>query len=207
MPDLPFACACNHVSGRLREVTPNTINHVRCYCRSCQAFAHYLDRADDVLDARGGTEVVQMTTGRVAFDKGLDRLGCVQLTPKGPLRWYCRDCRTPIGNSSPAPALPFIGMIHTCIGEPQGPASKRDMLGPVRAEVFTRFARGDEKPAGHGLGRSILRFGRLVIVARLRGEHRRSPFLDPASGLPIVAPHRLSEEELAALYRKNRTSV
>jgi hypothetical protein len=58
--ELDLRCSCGRVRGIARDVAPSTINHCSCYCDDCQAFAHFLGRADAILDAHGGTEIAQM---------------------------------------------------------------------------------------------------------------------------------------------------
>lgn len=48
--DLPLRCSCGALRGVLRGMSPARGNRVVCYCRDCQAFAHFLDR-DEILDA------------------------------------------------------------------------------------------------------------------------------------------------------------
>jgi hypothetical protein len=74
-----------------------------CYCRDCQAFARFLERAD-VLDPAGGTDIFQMPPARVKLVAGTDAMRCLRLSNKV-LRWYADCCRTPIANTATA-ALP-----------------------------------------------------------------------------------------------------
>ena len=69
-------------------------------------FAHFLERAEDVLDGYGGTEVLQLSQGRLRLERGSDRLACLRLTPRGLLRWYAGCCDTPIGNVPAQRRLP-----------------------------------------------------------------------------------------------------
>ena len=62
--DIPLCCRCGHVRGIVSEFLPARAFRLVCYCKDCQAFARFLDRAD-VLDAAGGTDIVQMPPGRV----------------------------------------------------------------------------------------------------------------------------------------------
>jgi Family of unknown function (DUF6151) len=69
--DLPLRCCCGQVRGVASVVSPSTGFRLFCYCKDCQAFARFLDRAD-VLDAAGGTDIVQMPPGRVKLTAGID---------------------------------------------------------------------------------------------------------------------------------------
>src|SRR5688572_12534539 len=97
--DLPVRCSCGTLRAVVRGASGGRGNHVVCYCDDCQSFAHFLERADDTLDAHGGTEIYQMSPARLEIIDGADRLACVRLAPKGLLRWYAACCRTPIGNT------------------------------------------------------------------------------------------------------------
>ena len=62
------------------EVSPGAGNHAVCYCDDCQAFAHFLGRAADILDPHGGTEIFQMSPARIALTAGTERLACMRLS-------------------------------------------------------------------------------------------------------------------------------
>jgi hypothetical protein len=197
--DLPLRCRCGAVRGVARDALPSKINHCFCYCDDCQAFAHYLGRADDVLDAHGGTEITQMSPANVAFTGGADKIAAVRLTEKGLMRWYASCCNTPIGNTMASGGVPFIGVVHTFVDAP--PAA----LGPVRGRGFAKSAKGgrdavpkDGLPDLVMLGRVFLK----LLKWRLRGDHKRSPFFDAASGKPLVEPHVLDEAEREDLRRR-----
>lgn len=189
--DLRIRCQCGRFGGIAKEISPSVGNRVVCYCDHCQAFAHALDAAATTLDEHGGTDIFQMSPARLSFTRGLDQLACLRLTAHGPYRWYAACCNTPIGNTVPNAQLPFVGLIHTCI-DTEG-QSLDATLGPVRARVMTRFARGGPIPGGRVHNGFSLR----IIVAtlwrvlrwRLNGDHRHSPFFDPATGTPVADPH------------------
>jgi Family of unknown function (DUF6151) len=48
----PLQCRCGTLKGYVAH--PERVNRVVCYCRDCQAFAHFLGGANDILDAQGG---------------------------------------------------------------------------------------------------------------------------------------------------------
>jgi hypothetical protein len=207
--DLEIRCSCGRLGGVLQGVAPRDGNRGVCYCDDCQAFAHFLGRADAILDARGGTSIFQTSPGRVVLTRGAERLAGMRLTPNGLVRWYASCCNTPIGNTPASAALPFVGLIETCLAPPESGGSHDRLLGPVRFHVWTQFAREpkpgtltpDQRPLVVSrwppLG-AVLRFFRLVLGARLRGDGRRSPFRDPATGALRVAPRVLTPEERCA---------
>ena len=64
-----LSCSCREVQGLVTNVSPTTVNRVICYCDDCQAFLHHLGRAD-LLDAHGGTDIVQVAPARLSFVHG-----------------------------------------------------------------------------------------------------------------------------------------
>jgi hypothetical protein len=102
-------CHCGELRGSVTDPSPRTVNRVVCYCDDCQAFAHQLGRAD-LLDARGGTDIVQVAPASLKFVQGQRRIVGLRLTSNGLFRWYASCCNTPVGNSL-NPAIPFVGII------------------------------------------------------------------------------------------------
>jgi hypothetical protein len=203
--DLEIRCACGALRGVLRDVEPDEGNRGVCYCDDCQSFAHFLERADTILDERGGTPIFQIAAGRIAFTQGAEHLVCMRLTPKGLHRWYADCCRTPIGNTFSA-AMPAVGIVERCLAPSPSGASLDDLLGPSRFRVFPRFARPHPDPSAAPIASSrwallgaVLRMLRIVTGARLRGDRKRSPFFDPATGRLRVEPRVLTADELRAV--------
>ena len=75
--DLPLRCRCGRLRGVASNVSRSAGLRFACYCKDCQAFARFLDRAD-VLDAAGGTDIFEM------LRTGLGPLGVTSVTR---LRW------------------------------------------------------------------------------------------------------------------------
>jgi hypothetical protein len=168
-------------------------NRVLCYCKDCQAFAHFLGRASDVLDERGGSDIVQILPKNLTFTHGADALACMRLTEKGLLRWYASCCKTPIGNTLATPKVSFIGLVHSCLENPAG-------FGPVRGTVNTQSAKGEPKPKQNGVGAMVGWFIGNALKARFTGDYKHTP-LFRADGTPIVTPQVLSSEEHARVMR------
>jgi len=187
----PLQCKCGTIKAVVND--PRSANRVVCYCRDCQAFAHFLGRESDVLDERGGSDIVQTLPANVTFTQGLEKLACIRLTPKGLVRWYAGCCHTPIGNTLATPKLSFIGLVHTCLETPGKPLD--DAFGPVRSRVNPDSARGTPKPGAAGLGSIIVWFLSKVVWARFNGDYKRTPFFVAETGMPIVTPRVLSREE------------
>jgi|SRR5437773_3976322 len=194
--DLAVRCTCGALRGVVRDVSPGRGNHVVCYCDDCQSFAHFLDRAGEVLDEYGGTDIFQMSPAQLAIADGADRLACVRLTPSGLLRWYAACCRMPIGNTLATRQVPFVGLVVGCIDD----AARGDVLGPIRARGHARFAKGNPADAHPSFPAPVIaRVFWIAAAARLRGDHRRSPFFDAGTGAPVAPPRVLTPDELAAV--------
>ncbi len=178
----PIRCECGAFGGALARIPWS--HRVICYCDSCQAFAERLGRGDDVLDAQGGSDIVQTSPRHLTFTQGQEHLACLRVTPKGPLRWYASCCNTPIGNTPASPRLSFVGLLHSCLGSR---AELDAVFGPPRTYIFTKSARGEPKPKQHlsvpGIGTYIWH----MALARLDGNYRQTPFFD-ASGAPAAQP-------------------
>jgi len=187
---LAIRCQCGYVVGTATGLSPGAGTRVVCYCDDCQAFADQLGQGEVVLDRNGGTEIFQMSPAALTVSRGLDRLVCLKLTRKGPLRWYTDCCKTPIGNTPATYKLPYVGLILACVVTAGD--SLDQVLGPVRVRVMTRHARGDlgTLPDAHD-GFSLSHIARIlwkILTWRVRGDHQHSPFFDPETGVPIAAP-------------------
>jgi hypothetical protein len=193
--ELPLRCTCGRVRGVALDLSPASVNRVVCYCDDCQAFARFLERAD-VLDAAGGTDVVQLAPAQVRIDEGADALRCVRLSPKGLHRWYTDCCRTPVGNTSPR--FPFVGLIHSFID----PAAACDeLVGPPIGVVHDRFATGAIPPLPHRVSMPtlILRVVKNMGSWWISGKGSPSPFFDARTRAPRSAPQVLRVEQRDAL--------
>ena len=63
---IELRCRCGAVRGTVDDVERATVNHGTCYCTDCRAFALFLNRPD-ILNAKGGTDIVQTAPRRVRF--------------------------------------------------------------------------------------------------------------------------------------------
>src|ERR1700753_3182278 len=137
----PLQCKC----GTIKAVISNSesANRAVCYCKDCQDFARFLGQERETLDARGGSDIVQILPKNVAFLQGMDSLACMRLTSKGMVRWYAACCKTPIGNTLANYKISFIGLLHNCLESPDHPL--QNSFGPVRCHVNGQGALGDPK--------------------------------------------------------------
>lgn len=194
----PLRCRCGALQGQITLGEPTS--RMVCYCKDCQAFARYLGPAGRVLDAQGGSDVVQLAPHRIRFTQGIEHLAVMRLSPKGMLRWYAACCRTPVGNTMTTRNMPFTGLIAQCLDSaPLDPA-----FGTVMATANTQSALGERKPRAHGLPAALLRILRIVAGSRLSGRHKVNPFFT-AAGTPVAEPTVLGAEERARLDQVSAT--
>ena len=187
----PLQCRCGRLKGFVSD--PERVNRAVCYCRDCQAFAHFLGRADDILDSQGGTDVIQTLPARVTFTEGRETLACMRLTKNGLIRWYTACCNTPVGNTLPNFRMSFIGLIHRCL-ESSGGALDRS-FGPVRMRVNTKSAKAEVKSNSAKATWGILRVLAMVARARIDGSYKRTALFSIDTGAPIVTPKVLNRSE------------
>jgi len=191
----PLRCRCGALTGTVAH--ERLANHSICYCEDCQAFARFLGREADLLDARGGCENMQALPKDVRFRKGVQHLACVRLSETGLLRWYAACCNTPIGNTPASRQLPFVALSRACL-ENSCP-TVASSFGPVRFSVFTSGAVGQPKPRPFGRAGLLLWFICNRLRARFTGGFRINPFFDSATDHPIVEPKILTPAERAGL--------
>ena len=169
----PVQCRCGTIKG---YVVPGIARRAVCYCKDCQAFAHFLKRADTVLDEHGGTAIVATVPKQVHFTQGLEALACMSLSGHGLLRWYASCCNTPIGNTPRDFKMPYVGLIESCLKS--NSPSLQESFGPVRMVLNTKCARGRVKstPVSNLVG--MLGVMKSVIGTRLSGAYKRNPFFE-----------------------------
>ena len=184
---LCLRCDCRSVVGEISGATHRSTTRLVCYCDDCQRFAAVLGVADRVLDEYGGTEVLHISPARVTLTQGSSEIACLRLSPRGIFRWYATCCSTPIGNTLPTAAMPFLSLIHTCVHVDNG--TLYDVVGPVHSRLQGRFAIGGTPPGVHPKipFTAVFRAARKSLGWWVRGDGRRSPFFD-GSGRPIVEP-------------------
>ena len=189
MGEITLACACGAVRGRLDP--QGAAGRLVCYCEDCRAFALACG-GGAALDAAGGLDLLQTTFGRLRLERGGDALGALRVTPRGPLRWHCARCRSAIAVTLPRPVLPFASVVVASLG------GERTGLPPVRGAVHARSACADPLHPPVPLPGVMARFAGAMLGARLRGEHRRSPF-HGSDGRPVAEPRTMDAGERAAL--------
>jgi hypothetical protein len=183
----------------MRDVPQSSGFRFVCYCRDCQAFARFLERAD-VLDPAGGTDIFQMPPARVKLVAGTDAMRCLRLSNKV-LRWYADCCRTPIANTATGPRFPVIGVVHSFMNHEADGRSRDEALGPPLCRIYERSAAGPllrNAPGPPSLGIFARRASRL-LGWWARGLDRPTPFFDDRTKAPRAVPRVLTPSERAAL--------
>lgn len=199
--EVELGCRCGEVHGWASGLSPRAVNRAVCYCEDCQAFLHYLGRSE-LLDVHGGSDIVQMAPRAVSFDRGMERIVAIRLTPKGMHRWYASCCKTPLGNTL-TPSIPFIGMVPEVFrGAPD--ARRRDELfGPSRGGIFGQHAIGGAPEGSTRLNLGMLAHAlRLMLGWKLGGKTWPHPFFDHATRAPSYPVSTLAPNERAALRAK-----
>jgi hypothetical protein len=184
-------CRCGTLRGYVSH--PERVSRGVCYCKDCQAYAHFLGNADQILDALGGTDVVATLPQYLTFTQGFEALTCMSLTEHGLLRWYASCCNTPIGNTRRDFKVSFVGLVHNCLEDPS--STLDSSFGPVRMRVNTRNAKGRPQSMPISTIATVLRFVKSLVRARLDGSYKRNPFFVPHKGTPVVAPKVLTSSE------------
>jgi Family of unknown function (DUF6151) len=172
--DLPLRCQCGLMRGVARDVSPSAGLRFSCYCKDCQAFARYLERAD-MIDPAGGTDIFQMPPARVKLTAGTDAMRCLRFSNRV-LRWYTECCRSPIANTAAGPRFPGHrrgSFLHGPCGRRPFPGrgARSAALPPLRA-VCRRAAAAERtrSAVARGLRRARVKDFRLV-GARAQPAH------------------------------------
>ena len=184
-------CQCGTVQGQLKDIEKS--RRIVCYCKDCQAFAHYLGKAGSLLDEQGGSNILVSQPQQLEFTAGVDAIASMSLSERGMLRWYASCCNTPIGNTPRTRAMSFIGLSPLCLAD-HGNNLDSD-FGPVRMVSFTEGAKG--KVAGTGIRALpvMIGLGVALLRSRLSGRYRGNLFFKADTGEPIVAPTVLAKAE------------
>jgi hypothetical protein len=200
--DVELHCRCGEVGGRVKDASPRTVNRAVCYCDDCQAYLHYLGRAD-LMSAHGGTDIVQVAPASLTFHRGAERIVGVRLTPKGLYRWYASCCKTPLGNHV-GPNIPFVGIVVQAFERPD------DVFGKPMGAIQGKYAIGTPPEGTNKLNlRLIVHAMRLILGWRFGGKTWPHPFLDRATGSPsrpITTLTRAERDALRPLCGPNPTA-
>lgn len=185
-----WSCVCG---GMRANIDTGDGSRLICYCDDCQAFARIVGR-EDWLDDAGGSELFQTTPDRVEITQGADRLACLRLTSKGPLRWSASCCGTPFANTQTTRQVPFASIAVRGMAEPE-------RTGPVVVRANRKFALKRIEGEAGSVRRMVMAFMARALRARLTGRHVQTPFFD-REGAPVSPVRRPDAAELRAAYRR-----
>jgi len=196
--EVELRCRCGEVLGLVENASPQKVNRVVCYCDDCQAFAHQLGRGD-LLNAQGGTDIIQVAPASLTFVKGQHHIVGVRLTPKGLFRWHTTCCNTPVGNTL-GPAIPFVGIVAQAFDG--GPQRVDSVFGAPIGAILGKYAIGKAPAGSTGINLSVLlRAITKVLGWRLRGRAWPHPFFQPKTREAIYPLTVLAHEQREALRR------
>jgi Family of unknown function (DUF6151) len=189
-------CSCREVRGRVVNASAQNVNRVVCYCDDCQAFLQHIGRTD-LLDAHGGTDIIQVAPASVTFERGAERIAGLRLSPKGLYRWYATCCKTPLGNTL-TPSVPFVGIVAQAFN---GTAATADeVFGKPTGGILGKFAIGTPPEGSTKLNLGLIaRAIRKVLGWRLSGKNWPHPFFDQSTRSPRYPVTILSRAERDAL--------
>ena len=158
MFSLELGCECGAFAASVQLASNKDFNRLVCYCEDCQAFAGQLRSKPKILNAHGGTDILQVPPCHLRLQQGVDQLACLQLKPGGLYRWYTHCCETAIANTV-GPALPLVGLIHSCI---RNKDALETLTGSTNQAAFIKQA-SPALPKGYDTGRPQF----LVITSML----------------------------------------
>ena len=195
---ISLRCRCGHVHGTANIVARNAGFRFICYCRDCQAFAHFLGRTD-VLDPAGGTDIFHMPADRMKLAAGTVTVRCLHFSGRV-FRWYTECCRTPIANTA-GPRFPVVGLIHSFMSHDADGHSRDEVLGAPLCRIFEGSAVAPlppDAPPPRSLG-LVARRVPTLLGWWLRGLGRPNPFFDVHTNAPLSVPRAFTPHERAAL--------
>ncbi len=190
---LPLSCSCGQVKGTLE---PKGI-HVVCFCKDCQAFAHFLGTEEMTLCQNGGTEIYQVHPCQLKIEKGQENLSSMKLGPRGALRWYTSCCKTPVANTMNA-QIAFNGIIHSFMDFKNFSIDKETVLGKIDAYVQGQYGKGELPKGTHPKFPKWITFKvlKLIFWGKILKRNKPNVFFKE-DGKPIKEPLILSKEQRA----------
>lgn len=201
MAEHSIQCTCGSLKGTID--TSLKANHLFCYCHDCQTFARWLERQDEILNQQGGSRIVQVVPRTLRWTEGQENIACMRLSPKGTLRWYTSCCKTPLANTPASPKVPFVGLIHTCLGTPE---EIETTFGPIKANVNPEDAIGEPKPRAFGKTGVILGFMGRSLVERMTGRYKQNPFFPKGDDTPLATPTIIPKDQRQTILQAIRSS-
>lgn len=190
--DCQLQCKCGNVQGQLHDVRPATVTRAVCYCKFCQAYQTHLGNADTILDAQGGTDIIQISPRQIIITSGIDNVHCIKLTEKGAFRFYAKCCNTPIANTAQNLNIPFAAVNPAFVVDVREASQRDAILGPVsfrvngRGEAYEKL----DKTDAWSRRKTLLKIAFRMVLMAIRKDVKQSPFRNK-EGQPIVMPERV----------------
>ncbi len=200
--NVSLKCSCGAFRGVAQNISEKTARRIVCMCDDCQAYAHFLGRADEVLDTNGGTDVFPVVPAKIKITQGIENLKCLRLTETGLLRWYAGCCKTPIANTLASPKIPYAGTIHTIMNHAGDHQTREKALGPIYARIHARFGIGELPKGSHQSAplKVILTTIKFLLLGWIKRQNQPSPFFNSV-GKPVVEPYILTHSERLSLRK------
>lgn len=194
---MDLQCRCGQYRVRLQAFPRGTPGRLVCYCIDCQAYLRHLGRTD-LLDANGGTEVIPAYPADVQTLGGQAQLKCTRLSPNGTFRFSTACCNTPVANTRPG--APWAGFLREMYVAGGNAALADQQLGPVRARIMGRYAKGTPPPgtADRIDLKGMLAVAPFMLKGKLFRKAQPSPFFGPDGVTPVVVPYVLTKDEARA---------
>lgn len=196
-------CQCSQVEGELKNISPQSGNHIKCMCIDCQTFAHFLEKNEELLDSNGATELFQISPSQITFTKGEENIKALRLSLKGPFRWYTKCCQTPIANTIGLDK-DFAGVFVEFMKFEEDHFTKQDALGEIKYYCMAKYSKG-EPPAGatQGFPRSLFfKVALKLLLGKLTKNYLPNPFFNEENGLPINECEVLEKEKRQLLRER-----
>lgn len=175
---------------------------MQCYCESCRGFAQIMDAGDQVLNSDGGVELFQTTPNDIKIVKGIEMITASSITSKGPLRWYCTKCQTPLANTIRKPGVPFMGVIlpvHMHLPNASELGHKISCIYQFNARPNAKKNEKNNQGMLNGIRGVISR----MVIKFITGKARKSDWHQ--DGNWRLTPKILSKIERDQLYQRAKT--
>lgn len=196
---LQVRCKCQKVQGELDIPKPKSLNHIVCYCVSCQQFAHFLKRPEQILDDNNGTRIINALPKQLIITQGQEHIQLLRLNPNSKThRWYAGCCNTAIANTSDA-GTAFLGLIADSVNQ-----EELESLYPATQPLYHCFP---EKSKNKNINKDLTSKSLKVLIAKIiyqltKGKllkhHLPNPFFKN-NNEPICQANIISKEEKANL--------
>lgn len=182
-------CQCGKLKGQAFGPFRKKHSRAVCMCDDCQAYAHHLGQASEILDSNGGTEIIALYPDQIKLTDGVENLKCLRLSSEGMFRWYAGCCHSAIANSA-APKLPFAGVVHTFIDLDE--KEKDSIFGPVFVRFLAKYGNPPFPPNTYMKTPWILIITTLPFILKgfIKKKYLPSPFFQE-DGTPKVEPQVL----------------